>query len=130
MPVINFPVEGCAYVTGDVDPDIAAALLMVNNNVHTTAATPPTRQKALKIVRPVISGGLSEETWNTFSARWQLFKQGNTLAPAEVTQQLFGCCDESLGDDILRGGNINIATAAEDTLLALIKRLAIIPVAG
>ena len=94
MPVINSPIKGCAYVSDDADPVVADALLtllMVHDNFHTTAATPPTRQKTPKIVRPVISGRSPEETWNTFSTRWQLFKQGNTLAPAEDTGQFFGC---------------------------------------
>ena len=120
--------QGCTFSTGDIDPAVAAALLIVHNNVH-TAAAPPTRQKAPKIDRPIISGGSSEETWNAFYARWQLFKQGTALTPAEVTRQLFGCCDESLGNDILRGSNINIASTTEDILLNLIKRLAVIPVA-
>ena len=49
--------------------------------------------------------------------------------PGEITQQLFGCCHEDLGNDILRGSNLDIATTTEDTLLALIKKLAVIPVA-
>ena len=68
MPVINWLIEGCAYATGDVNPAVAAALLMVHNNVQTTAV-PTTRQNAPKIDRPAISGGSSEETWKSFHAR-------------------------------------------------------------
>ena len=68
MTVINWPTEGCAYVTGDVNPAVAAALLMVHNNVHTTAV-PTTRQKVPKIDGPAISKGSSEEIWNAFHAR-------------------------------------------------------------
>ena len=128
MPDNNCPIESYAYATGDVDPEVAAALLIIHNNVH-TAALPTTRKKVPKIDWPVISRGSSEETWNVFHARWQLFKQGSAVAPAEITQQLFGCCDESLGNDILQGKNIDIATATEVALLALIERLAVIPVA-
>ena len=117
-----------AYATGDVDPAVAAALLMVHNNVY-IAAVPTTQKKVPKINQPVISGGSSEENWNVFHARWQLFKQGTALAPAEITQQLFGCCDEFLGNDILQGSNIDIATTNGVALLALIKKLAVIPVA-
>ena len=30
MPIIQCPIDGCAYVTNDVDTAIAAALLMVH----------------------------------------------------------------------------------------------------
>ena len=39
------------------------------------------------------------------------------------------CCDEELGDDILRNVNADISGANENDLLVLIKRLAVTPVA-
>ena len=75
MPAIGCPMDGCEYNTGDVEASIAAALLMVNNNVHvaTTALATPTastnKQKAPKIDRPSITKGSSEETWNAFLKR-------------------------------------------------------------
>lgn len=131
MPSIHCPIAGCAYVTGDVDAAIAAALLMVHNNVHTTptAVAAPSKQKAPKIQRPSISRGGNEETWNTFNARWRLFKEGTSLSPAEVSQQLFECCDEELGNDLLKNNSTNIIRSTESDLLAMIKRLAVTPVA-
>ena len=37
MPAIAFPINGCEYVTDDVDAAVAAALLMVHNNVDVNA---------------------------------------------------------------------------------------------
>jgi hypothetical protein len=54
MPAINCPIDGCPFVTDDVDASIAAALLMVHNNVHTAAAPETARQKAPKINRPTV----------------------------------------------------------------------------
>ena len=95
-------------------------LFHIHNNEHTGAAGPsvPTKQKAPKLARPLISSGSSEETWN-------LFKAGSQLTPADTTQQLFQCCDEALGNELLRGDPSIIA----NTIITAIKKLAAIPVA-
>jgi len=67
MPIIDCPIEGCGYATADVEAAVAAALLMVHNNVHTAAAPTLAKQRAPKIERPNISRGSSEETWNSFN---------------------------------------------------------------
>jgi len=129
MPIIDCPIDGCTYATTDVEAAVVAALLMVHNNVHTGTAPATTKQKALKIDRPCISKGSSEEIWNSFCAMWQLFKQGTALMPAETVRQLFRCCNDELGNDLLRGSKIDFTTTPENTLLNLIKKLAVIPVA-
>ena len=106
MPVIQCPIPDGNYATNDVDPAIAAVLLTVHNNVHVTrsasAGVVSTKQRAPKLSRPVINKGSSEEIWNTFIARWDMFKRATELSNAEICQQLFQCCDENLGDDILK----------------------------
>ena len=82
----------CDYSTKDVEAVIAAALLTVHNSIHAGPASVPVahnQQKAPKLVRPTVSRGSSEETWNAFSARWDIFKAGTQLTAAETTQQLF-----------------------------------------
>ena len=130
MPVVLCPIDGCDYRTDDVDPGLAAALLTVHNNAHVNAPAPArATQRAPKIQRPSVSRSSTEETWNSFLARWRLFKRGTGLRPNEACQQLFECCDEELGDDILKNSNTDIAELDEDELLVLIKRLAVTPVA-
>ena len=129
MPSIDCPIGGCTYSTGDVDPAIAAALLTVHNNIHVGAAAPTTKQKAPKLARPTISGGSTEEVWNAFRARWDLFKNGTQLTLNETTQQLFQCCDDALGNDLIRGNSNIVTNSTEQELLDAIKKLAVIPVA-
>ena len=105
MPDIACPIDGCDYTTGDVSADVVAALLTIHNNVHVNGARTTPKQKAPKIQRPTISRGSTEESWNSFTARWTIFKRGTSLDAAEVCQQLFSCCDEELGNDILRQNN-------------------------
>lgn len=132
MPAIGCPYPDCTFVTDDVDAVVAAALLTIHNNTHVnsgpTTAQADTRQKAPKIDRPSVTQGSTEENWNAFLARWNMFKRGTRLTVGETIQQLFQCCDGDLGDNILRS-NPDAIRGTEDELLAAIKRLAVTPVA-
>jgi hypothetical protein len=132
MPVIRCPIDDCDYATADVDTAVAAALLMIHNNVHViTPAVPQravTRQSAPKIERPKISLGSSAEVWNAFNTRWTMFKRSTTLSTEELVHHLFQCCEEDLGDAILRAHPSSV-TGTEVDLLAVIKQMAVIPVA-
>ena len=129
MPAIACPINGCEYVTEDVDAAVAAALLTVHNNVHVTAPQQAAvKQKAPKILRPNITKGSTEENWNSFIARWGMFKRGTALAATEICQQLFSCCDEELGNDLIRQNN-DILNSTEQVLMETIKKLAVTPVA-
>ena len=50
------------------------------------------------------------------------------MTSEETVQQLFACCDEDLGDDILRGHPSAVSGSVEQ-LLDVIKKLAVLPVA-
>ena len=118
------------YVTADVDNAVAAALLIVHNNMHISPPTPAanlTQQRAPRLERPKITGGSSEETWNSFMTRWTMFKRGTTLTDDEKVRHLFQCCEEELGDAVLKGHPTSIS-GSEEELLAVIKQLAVIPV--
>ena len=134
MPVYHCPFPGCTHVTADCAETVAPALLALHGYVHSGGAavpnnTPaPVRQRAPKIERPKISRGSSEETWNSFFTRWTLFKRGTDMSPAEVVQQLFQCCDDDLGNAVLKTSPAAVEGTEED-LLAAIKQLAVVPVA-
>ena len=132
MPAIACPYPACIFVTDDVDAVVAAALLTIHNNTHANAGSAATladtRQKAPKIDRPSVTQGCTEENWNAFLARWNMFKRGTRLTAGETVQQLFQCCEGELGDNILRS-NSDATRGTEDGLLEAIKRLAVTPVA-
>ena len=68
-----------------IDAAVAAALLMVHNNVHVNAPQQVApKQRAPKIQRPTITKGSTEENWNSFTAIWGMFKHGTTLAATEI----------------------------------------------
>ena len=127
MPVIDCPIDGCNYNTGDVEANIAVALLTIHNNVH-VAGNSATKQRPPKLDRPSIGKESSEEVWNTFKTRWQMFKRGTHLSADDTVQQLFQCCEEDLGDAILKS-YATAVSGTEQQLLEAIKQLAVIPVA-
>ena len=132
MPAVSCPTPDCMFVTDDVDASIAAVLLTIHNNMHTTptagASPGEGRQRAPKIDRPTIAKSSTEENWNSFLARWEMFKRGTRLMPGEIVQHLFQCCEEELGNDILQS-HPDSTRGDESNLLSAIKRLAVIPVA-
>lgn len=133
MPVIKCPVAGCTYETPDVDAAVIAQLLNLHKVAHPEPAAVPVvapreaKQRAPKIEPPKISEGSSEETWNSWHTRWMMFKRGTILSEDEKVQQLFQCCDQSLGDAVLQG-HPDAVEGNEDVLLAVIKKLAVTPV--
>ena len=138
MPVWECPINGCDYKTPDTETENGAIALM---NIHGTthvvtpapvAATPPPARdherddKLPSLDRPKISQGSSEETWINFKTRWDMFKLGERLSVRSTLKHLFQCCDESLGNAVLKASP-DAATGTEAQLLEAIKQLAVTP---
>ena len=126
MPEYDCPIVGCTFRTADVASAVAANLLLIHNNEHTSHGA--LKQKPPKIDRPQIAKGCSEEVWRAFDTRWKLFKDGTQLTPQEANRQLFQCCEEDLGNDLLRSYPA-ILDGTEVLLLQAVKKLAVTPVA-
>ena len=127
MPVFNCPLDGCTYATDDIDAAVAASMLIIHNNVHVNESAQRSKQKPPKIDRPEIGRDSSEETWNMFIAKWQMFKDGTQLSQSDTVRQLFQCCDDELGDAIIKGHSAAI-NSSETELMRVIKQLAVTPV--
>ena len=125
MPVIKCPLESCTYKTPDVDASVAASLLIIHNNVHINENS--SKLKPPKMDRPRIGRDCSEEGWNIFRQKWTIFKDSMELTEVEKSRQLYQCCEEDLGDAILRGHE-DIVNLNEQELLKMIKQLAVVPV--
>ena len=136
MVVINCTKDDCDWKTEDREPSMAmvlAAELQNHTSVSHQAPAPAaghddTGRKAPPIERPKVAAGGTEESWSMFVKKWDMFKAGSKIPAAQLTNQLFQCCVDSLGDDILRGLD-NVANVSETDLLAAIKKLAVQPVA-
>ena len=117
----NCPLPDCTYTTDDVSNAVAAALLNIHVLVHTQA----TKQKPPKVDRPTISRGSTEEDWDTFLKKWDLFKKGTDIPTGQVNTQLWQCCDKELEDDLLK--DVSDFTSVNELV---IKKLSVISVAA
>ena len=78
-----------------------------------------------KIEKTKISAGCSEETWSTFYQRWIMFERSTSATGAVWVEQLLHCCDEYLGDSILKG-HPDAVKSSEENLIMAIKQMAIL----
>ena len=125
MPNIQCSHTDCPYTTGDNETAIVVELLKIHALTHATPAQPvadTNRQKPPKLNRPTISKGISEEDWNTVSRKWEIFKDSTNIPPAQLSTQLWQCCDEELTSELFRDVP-NISAIDEVELLTCIKRL-------
>ena len=136
MPNIQCPVQECDWTSGELETALVIQMLDLHTrSSHANLAVQqqqqptalPNKQRAPKINPPKISEGSTEETWNSFKTRWDMFTRSTVLTAAEKVQQLFHCCEDSLGDSILKGHNTAV-TGSEEDLLKIIKQLAVVPV--
>ena len=127
MPSLQCPVEGCAWVSQDLDVAFAAALtaaLQIHDRaVHTPQAQPVPQR--LKLDSPTISAGSDPDQWSAFKRQWNMYKVGMAIADNVRSTALFYCCDHDLRTDIMRDIQGDVANMTEDDLLAAIKRLAV-----
>ena len=135
MPDVRCSHTGCNYSTGDNEAAIVVELLKIHALEHANPAPPQpvldnqTRQKPPKLNRPSISKGISDEEWNTVSRKWEIFKNATNIPDAQLSTQLWQCCDEELTSELFRDVP-NISTIDEANLLASIKKLAVLSVAA
>ena len=131
MPSLQCPLTNCDEQVENADRELADALL----NAHIATHTMDTRRsqgsgpdKSEKLTRPKITQGILMESWNSFLARWKLYKTGTGLSEAECGLQLIYCCDEDLLKQTLRA-DPNLVTKPEAEQLEAIRKLAVIPIA-
>ena len=104
MVKVDFPIDGCSYTTGEVPETVCVALLNTHALQHaTTTPTTVPRLSGPKLVRPMVSNGITLEEWNMFRRRWEVFADGsgilvNGAYDPTAAHQLFQCADDSLGD--------------------------------
>ena len=130
---IKCPVPDCEYETGEATEAVAVALLNAHVTIHNKAVaavptTPPISDRGPKLERPKVDIGISEEEWNMFYRRWELFVRCSDISNDNVTSHLIQCATDTLGDAVSKV-RPKITDAPVDECLKLMKSLAVIPVA-
>ena len=76
-----------------------------HNAVHQQSASGISvsmKQKMPRIDRPELKQDITVEDWHTFEAEWRRFKRCTEMRGDDVVDQLFQCCDRSLGRLLLK----------------------------
>ena len=122
MVVLNCPIEGCTYATGDIEAPQAIAIFTVHGYSHAPGACQ--QAKPDKLSRPNVSKESTCEDWEYFVTRWDAYKTARRIADHDATLQLLECCEDRLRKDLHRSHS-DIAMATEIDALAAINTLAV-----
>ena len=99
---------------------------------HQSASMPTpvsaVKQRLPKIDRPELKQDTTDEDWATFEAEWKRFKRCTHMTPDEIADQLFQCCERSLGRLLLKE-NPEVIESGEAELLEAMRKMAVIKVA-
>ena len=118
---------------------LAKSIALVVFNAHVTEhmptpaaaqAPPPTAlaPRGPKLERPKVDLGVSMEEWNVYERRWDAYVLGSGLNAANCASHLFDCAGEELKNIIVKMDPTILSKPTAD-LLAMMKKLAVIPVA-
>ena len=132
MVQVKCTFTNCDYQTENVSEALAIALLgnhgLSHQNPIVAAPAPAHVFQGPKLERPKVDIGVTNEGWNVFVRRWDVFRTGSGIGETSAPSQLFQCASQDLGDSLLKT-NPNAATSTLPQLLEAMRSLAVIPVA-
>ena len=116
-----------SYVTPEGTMDQMLKLLEMHMQ-HNHSQRAATATKAPSITRPTVEPGISEEEWQVFTRKWEMFSVAAGLDKKAVSAQLFSCCDPTL-QDILLKDSTTFNELDEENAIEAIMKMAVVPVA-
>ena len=101
MPSIKCPITGCTYEASGESSAIALELLKLHrveheNQQHQSVPRQVSTVNAPKLNRPSVDTGIDQESWLTFTRRWETFKLGSGIDDGIASIQLFQCATEQV----------------------------------
>ena len=131
MPEIPCQYPNCSFVADNASEAIAIVMFnshLLSHQVTSQQQDCPVKQKLPPITRPTVKQDIDEEEWVTFVEEWNRFKRCTTIPQGSVADQLFQCCERSLGRLLIKE-NPEIISEGEEELLKAIKQMAVIHIA-
>ena len=121
---------GCEYVAENLSEAVAIAMYSSHTASHqqTSTSASTSKQRMPKIDRPELKQDTTDEDWATFEAEWKRYKRCTHITPNEIADQLFQCCERSLGRLLIKE-NPGVIETGESALLDAMKKMAVIKVA-
>ena len=128
MVVIKCPIDGCQFQTEDQPIEIITKLLDLHTIQHQqNQVARPISRNAPKLTRPLIDIGVNQESWLSFTRRWETYRFGSGIDDSIAAIQLFQCASEQLGDLLLKS-DPKLMLRTETQVLALMESIAVIKV--
>ena len=124
MPVVQCPIEGCTYITPDLDAAIVAALLTTHATTHTAASSSGGTLKVERVKRPTITSAGTTSDWQYFRTRWDEYVAATRVTGRDRILQLLECCNEMLRRDLTRS-TAGLSNKTKQEVLLAIKSLAV-----
>ena len=121
----------CDYISENASEQVALMQFQSHMAVHQQSQVSrpaTTKQKLPPIERPKLKQDINEEEWDTFTQEWKRFKRCTSIPMGQEADQLFDCCERSLGRLLLKE-DPNIIDTGETALLGAMKKMAVIKVA-
>lgn len=121
MPVVNCPIDGCPYMTPDVDAILAAALITTHATIHSPATTNTAAAKTEKVKRPTVSSAGTSEDWSYFKSRWGDYVRATKVTGTDRVVQLRSAVMSNYG----KTSPGMLTGKTEEEVLTAIKKLAV-----
>lgn len=122
---------GCEYVSESATEQVALLQFqshIASHQVPPQARVASTKQKLPPIERPKLKQDVTEEEWESFNQEWKRFKRCTDIPVGQESDQLFDCCERSLGRLLLKE-DPDIIEAGEEALIDAMKKMAVIRIA-
>lgn len=121
---------GCDYVSENESEQVALIQFQSHIAAHQQpqGRAPTTKQKLPPIERPKLKQDVTEEEWDSFNQEWKRFSRCTDIPTGQEADQLFDCCERSLGRLLLKE-DPSIIAAGEAALLEAMKKMAVIKIA-
>ena len=118
--------KGCPYLAEHETEQIAVLMFQSHLASHQTQnAIKSSKQEFPPTLRPKIKQDITEEAWDLFEQEWKRFRRCTDIPVGQEADQLFDCCEKTLGRLILRE-DPSIIETGEESLLRAMKRMAVI----
>lgn len=126
MVDITCPIPDCGFSTGVVSNAVGIALLNTHALLNSGGGAAPPRRNVPKLEKPRVECGISQEEWNMFERRWQLYRDCSGFTETQALVCLHQCANPVLGDAMLKVDPSMMSKLFVE-VLSLMKSLAVNP---
>ena len=130
--IIKCGYTDCDYKSEHESEQVASLQFQSHMAVHTSKVQAPASGDSVRakpeVEKPVLKQDITEEEWDSFTQEFRRYKRRLRTPVGQEADDLFDCCEKSLGRLLLKE-DPGIIEAGEEKLLEAMKKMAVIRVA-